>query len=173
MLRVYINIIQYPSISINILQYDTKNTQLLLDAFGMFLEHLTKYQKKPFCRIETETIQNHPLGSIKIHQDPLCWGQRFAARSLAMCSHSAREQQSAAAAGVKKIRRGDFGTQPLTFFYILLHSLTKWFWFSFWKQTKVYRMVLCFLHFSAFFLNVSSTTQENMHNDTKWFLIFS
>ena len=99
--------------------------------------------------------------------------QRFAARSLAMCSHSAREQQSAAAAGVKKIRRGDFGTQPLTFFYILLHSLTKWFWFSFWKQTKVYRMVLCFLHFSAFFLNVSSTTQENMHNDTKWFLIFS
>ena len=28
--------------------------------------------------------------------------QRFAARSLAMCSHSAREQQSAAAAGMKK-----------------------------------------------------------------------
>ena len=76
MLRVYINIHQHHSISINIHQHPTiwfKNAQLLLDAFGMFLEHLTKYQKKPFCRIETKTIQSHPLGSIKIHQDPQCW----------------------------------------------------------------------------------------------------
>ena len=81
----YINIIQYPSISINILQYDTKNAQLLLDAFGMFLEHLTKYQKKPFCRIETKTIQSHPLGSIKIRQDALCWGPKSFYKMVGGC----------------------------------------------------------------------------------------
>ena len=148
----YINIIQYPSISTNILQYDTKNTQLLLDAFGMFLEHLTKYQKKPFCRIETKTIQNHLLGSIKIHQDPLCWGQRFAARSLAMCSHSAREQQSAAAAGVKKNPQGGFWNPT---FNILLHTVT----FS-------YKMVL------VFFLETNKSLQ-NGFVFSAFFCIFS
>ena len=38
---------------------------------------------------------------------------------------------------------------------------------------KPYRMDMFFLHFSAMFLDVSWTTQEHLHNDTKWFLIFS
>ena len=36
-----------------------------------------------------------------------------------------------------------------------------------------YRMDMFFLHFSAMFLDVSWTTPEHLHNDTKWFLFFS
>lgn len=80
-----------------------------------------------------------------------------------------------------------------TYSYILLQN-----GFGFLSGKKIYRMVLFFLwkmqihanlsiktwlnltervcfflHFSAIFLHVSWTTQEHLHNDTKWFLFFS